>query len=209
MKQNVILQSLLLAAAAFGLAGAARAADGMSAATVPPSGTMGLLGQTYAGLTYSYGDLDNSSSHRDDYRIEFNEALNANLDGLLSYDYIQAGSLKQNAIEFALRTYSTSFSWGKPYVEGGGGYVWERFNGGTDNSLIWHAAVGVEFQVAPAFTVTPFVKYQDTPSLSQRDEWDYGVKANYWVDSQWALTAGVARSNHQDMTYTIGTNFRF
>ena len=94
-------------------------------------------------------------------------------------------------------------------MEAGAGFAWERFDGGHDNSLIWQAGTGVEFQVAPALVVTPYVKYVDTPDLNRRDEWDYGVKANYWVDSQWALTAGVYRDNHQNMGYTVGTNFRF
>jgi hypothetical protein len=208
MKQNLMLKSLLLAAA-FGLAGAARAADGLSAATVPPSGTMGLLGQTYAGLTYSYIDLNNSSSHRDDYRFDYNQTLNPGLDGVLSYDFAQAGSDRQQALVGALRSFCTNYTWGKPYVEAGAGYTWERFDGGKDNSLLWELAVGAEFQVAPAVTITPFVKYTGTPDLARRNEWDYGVKANYWVDSQWAVTVGLARTNHQDMAYTVGTNFRF
>jgi len=63
--------------------------------------------------------------------------------------------------------------------------------------------------VAPALTVTPYVKYQDAPDLTNGSVWKYGVKANYWIDSQWAVTAGLERSTDQDMKYTIGTNFRF
>ena len=209
MKINQRTQSLLLAALALGLAGAARAADPMSSASVPPSGTMGLLGQTYAGLTYSYVDLNHSSSHTDDYRFDFNQPLNANLDSILSYDFLQTGSLKQQALVGAFRAYSTAYTWGKPYAEAGAGYTWERGDGGHDNSLLWEVAVGTEFQLAPAWSVTPFVQYQGTPDLARRDQWIYGVKANYWVDRQWALTAGVDRDNHQAMRYTVGTNFRF
>ncbi len=209
MKQNLLIKSFLLAVAAFSLAGAARAADAMSSASVPPSGTMGLLGQTYAGLSYSYLDLNHSPDHTDDYRFDYNQPLNAGLDGVLSYDFMQTGAVKQQAVAGALRAFSSAYTWGKPYVEAGAGYTWERGGGGKDNSVLWEIAVGTEFQLAPAFTLTPFVKYQGTPDLAQRDVWNYGVKANYWVDSQWALTAGLDRDNHQAMRYLVGTNFRF
>ena len=209
MQQNHFFKSLLLLTAALGLAGAARAADPMSAAPVPPSGTMGLLGQTYAGLTYSYVDLKHSTSHTDDYRFDYNQPLNAGLDSSLSYDFMQTGPVKQQAVAGALRAYCSAYSWGKPYVEAGAGYTWERGGGVRDNSVLWEIAVGTEFQLAPAFTLTPFVKYQGTPDLASRDLWNYGAKANYWVDSQWALTAGLDRDNHQAMRYLVGTNFRF
>lgn len=207
MKQNIIIKSLLLASAAFALTAAARADEPRP---VPASGTMGLLGQTYAGLTYSYTDLNNTSAHADDYHFEINQTLNAGLDGVFSYDWTQGGSVgKQQAVMAALRAFSTAYAWGKPYVEAGGGYAWEKVAGTRDNSFIWDAAVGVEFQVAPAVTITPFVKYQGTPDLVQREKWDFGVKANYWVNSQWAVTAGIARDNHQNTGFTVGTNFRF
>ena len=78
-----------------------------------------------------------------------------------------------------------------------------------DNSLIWQVATGVEFQASPAVTVTPFIRYQGTPSLARRDVWDFGVKANYWVNSQWAVTVGLDRDDHQNTGFTLGTNFRY
>ncbi len=207
MKQKIIIKSLLFAAMTLGLAAAARADDPRP---VPVSGTMGLLGQTYAGLTYSYVDLNNTSAHADDYHFDINQTLNTGLDGVFSYDLTRNGSTtRQQAITAALRAFSTAYSWGKPYVEAGGGYAWEKVAGTRDNSFIWDAAVGAEFQLAPAFTLTPFVKYQGTPSLTQREKWDFGVKANYWVTSQWAVTAGLDRDNHQNTGFTVGTNFRF
>ncbi len=210
MKQKIIIKSLLLATAVFGLAAAARADDPRPAPPVPASGAMGLLGQTYAGLTYSYVDLNNTSAHADDYHFDYNQTLNTGLDGVFSYDLTQNGSAaKQQAVTAALRAFSTSYSWGKPYVEAGAGYAWERIAGVKNNSLIWQTAVGAEFQVAPAVTVTPFVRYLGTPSLARHHEWDFGVKANYWVNSQWGVTVGLDRDDHQNTGITVGTNFRF
>ena len=210
MKQKIIIKSLLLAAATIGLTAAARADDPRPAPPVSASGAMGLLGQTYAGLTYSYVDLNRTSSHADDYRFDLNQALNAGLDGVLSYDWMQDGAAaRQDSVTAGLRAFGTSYVWGKPYVEAGAGYAWEKVTGVRRNSVIWLAAVGAEFQVAPAVTVTPFVKYQGTPSLAQHDKWDFGVKANYWVTSQWAVTVSLDRDDHQNTGFTAGTNFRF
>jgi hypothetical protein len=69
--------------------------------------------------------------------------------------------------------------------------------------------VGTEFQVAPKVTVTPYVRYQDAPDISSGGTWNFGVKANYWVNTQWAVTGGINYDDDHDTQYTIGTNFRF
>ena len=210
MKQNIILKFLALTGALLGLAAAAHADSSGSPAPVPASGAMGLLGEDYAGLTYRYIDLGNTSAHTDEYRFDFNQRLNAGLDGLVSFEWAESRSLgRQQAIMAGLRAFTTTTTWGKAYVEAGAGYTWERLSGVRDNSLIWDVAVGAEFQVAPAVTVTPFIKYQDTPDLARRSSWDFGVKANYWVNSMWAVTVGLDRDDHQNTGFMLGTNFRF
>jgi hypothetical protein len=210
MKHTTILKSLMLAATLTGVA-AMRAGE---PTPVPASGTMGLLGQTYAGLTYSYVNLDSSPANADNYEFQINQALNAGLDGVLSYNFMQtdpvAGSrLNQQTISGALRAFSTSQPWGKPYIEGGVGYTRVKFAGARDNSATWEAAVGAELQIAPAVTVTPYIKYQDAPDLAGGSTWNFGAKANYWVNSQWSVTGGINRDDNQNTGYMIGTNFRF
>jgi len=63
--------------------------------------------------------------------------------------------------------------------------------------------------VAPAVTVTPYVEYADAPDLASSGTWNFGAKANYWIDSQWAVSAGIAANDNHDTKYTVGTNFRF
>ena len=208
MKQNIILKSLVLAALTFG-ATVARADNAL-----PASGTMGLLGQAYAGLTYSHVDLDSSPVNADSYSFEYNQPLSAGLDAVLTYDFTQSGlvagsRVNQQGLGGALRAFSVSHAWGKPYIEAGVGYAWTKFAGAKDNSFVWEGAVGVEFQAAPAVTVTPFVQYADAPDLAGSGTWTYGVKANYWVNSQWAVTAGIDRDDDQNTSFTIGTHFRF
>ncbi len=66
-----------------------------------------------------------------------------------------------------------------------------------------------ELQLAPAVTVTPFAEYADAPDLAGSGAFNFGVRANYWVDSQWAVTAGIERDDDQNTSFTVGTNFRF
>ncbi len=220
MKQNTTLKYLLLTgAAALALAGTARA-GGLPESTPLESTTpvhQGLLGQQYASLTYSYVNLDHSSANADNFDFAFSQPLNTGLDAVFAYDWTQNGLLVGNrlntqSVTAGLRAFSNAYPWGKPYVEAGVGYAWQRETpAGKDNSVLWQAAIGAEFQVAPAFTVTPYLQYTDTPSLAGNNggTWKYGVKANYWVDSQWAVTAGIARDDNQNNLFTVGTNFRF
>jgi hypothetical protein len=207
------MKSLILTSAlALGLGGAARADD--SATFTPVASSQGLLGQAYATLTYDYVDLDGPRTHADSYTFSSNQPLASGLDGVLGYNFTQSGGgssfrANQNTLSGALRAFSTAYYWGKPYVEAGVGYTWVRASGTKDNSFVWEAAAGVELQVAPRTTVTPFVQYTEAPDLAGGNKWNYGAKANYWIDSQWAVTAGLARDNHQNTAFTVGTNFRY
>src|ERR1700712_2431480 len=90
MKQTIIIKSLLIATASLlGFAATVRAQDPTPA--VPASGSLGLLGQTYAGLDYSYIDFHNSPTNADAFGFQYNQSLNAGLDGLLTYDWSQTG----------------------------------------------------------------------------------------------------------------------
>jgi hypothetical protein len=209
MKQTIIIKSLLVAASLLGFAVAAKAQN-----PVPTSGTMGLLGQTYAGLNYSYVNLNDAPANADSFGFEYNQSLSAGLDGVLSYDWTQTGLVageraRQQTLGAALRAFSTSYSWGKPYVEAGVGSTWTKYAGNHDSSFVWEVAVGSEFQVAAKATVTPYVQYLDAPDITSSGTWNYGVKANYWVNTQWSVTAGVSINDNKDTSYTVGTNFRF
>ena len=216
MKTSPNIKSLLLA---FSLAlslGVVARADEMSPADkqAPVAGNQGLLGQVYGTLTYSYINLDDASSHLDNYSFSLNQPLAFGLDGILSYDFAQSGTIagshvKSHTIGAALRAFSTAHNWGKPYVEAGAGFAQSSYAGTADDSFIWEVAVGVEYQVAPATTVTPYLQYVDAPELAGEGAWNLGVKANHWIDAQWAVTAGCEIDDDQNTAFTVGTNFRF
>lgn len=220
MKQKIILKSLLLSVmAATGLATSAFAggddpnAPAPAAAAAPVAPVSGLLGQTYAGLTYSYDRLNASPVNADTYGFEYNQPLNPGFDAVFNYDWTQSGALageraREQQLAATLRAFTTR-SWGRPYVEAGLGYDWMKFAGAKDHSFLWIAGAGVEFQPLAELTVTPFVRYEQANGYADNHEVSYGVKANYWLTKQWALTGAVSRNDSQDMTYKLGVNVRF
>jgi hypothetical protein len=213
MKTNLSLKSLLLTAvAATGLATSAFAGgdEPNQPAAAPVTVSPGLLGESYAGLSYRYVDLDGAAGHGDNYRFEFNESLKTGYDGLLSFDWTDAGdSASTWSISTGLRAYCPDLAWGKPYAEAGVGYIQQKVAGMKDDSFLWSLAVGAEFRVAPAVTVTPYLRYDDAPTLAGNGRWDVGVKANYWIDRQWSVTAGIDCDDDQNTGFMVGTNFRY
>ncbi len=216
MKKNHLLQTLLAGAVlAIGLAGPARGDDTVVGTSPATAGTsLSLLGQKFGTLSYSYINLDNTSVHADNYTFEVNNPLSFGLDGVFAYDYTRSGSVagsrvRQHALTAALRAFSTSYNWGKPYVEAGVGHAWSRFGGARDNSFLWEAGVGAEFQVSDRAVVTPYVQYVDAPDLPGDGVFNFGVKGSYWVDARWAVTAGFEMDDEQNSAVTVGTNFRF
>jgi opacity protein-like surface antigen len=215
MKQKIILKSLLIAGvASLGFASLVRAADPSLTAPVVASDSLGLLGQTYAGLTYSYINLDNAPVNAASYGFEYNQPLNPGFDAVFNYDWSQSGPFAGDrahgqSLDAALRAFSSSYSWGKPYVEAGVGYEWMKYAGAKDNSFAWLAGAGVEFQATTALTITPYLRYVKTNGFEDHNTVNYGVKANYWITRQWAVTGAISRDDDQDMTYKVGVNVRF
>lgn len=222
MKQNIILKPLLLSAvAAAGLATSAFAGGdepntpAVAAPVAPPAElTTGLLGQTYAGLTYSYLNLDASSIDADSYGFEYNQPIKPGFDAVFNYDWVQSEPFAgerahEQQLSATLRAFFAPGGWGRPYVEAGAGYDWLKFAGIKDNSFLWIAGAGIEFQSFSQLTVTPFVRYERATGYDDADGVSYGVKANYWITRQWALTGAVSRNDDKDMTYKVGVNLSF
>lgn len=202
---------LLVSCLAIGAGLVARADDGLPA---PVTGSEGLLGQLHGTLTYSYINLDDSSTHADNYRFASNIPLSFGLDGLMSYDYARSGEIagsRMTSHTFAvgLRAFSTQFNWGKPYVEAGGGFAKTSFAGSDDDSAVWTVAAGVELQLRPATSLTPYIRYFDAPDLAGSGTTTFGAKLNHWVNTQWAVTASLDLDDDRNTTFTVGTNFRF
>jgi len=209
-------KNLILAAAfALGLVSAASAQSANVAVPNPAdSKPTGLLGQNYLTLGYGYTDIDNTNVHASTYTLAANQSLREGLDGIFEYNYTRtshfAGSerLTQHDILLGARAFLTSGVF-KPYVEAGAGWVWQKGLGTKEDSFGWGLGLGAEIEVAPAITLTPFVRYEDLTRGSDNDTWSYGLKANYWVNSRLGVQLGAARDDDKNMTYTVGANIRF
>ena len=204
---------LLAAAASLGLAASAFAQTTAPAEPASAAHGSGLLGQSYASLSYGFIDLDGTGVDANSFTLAFNQGVRDGLDSFLEYDYtrtdrILGSRLTQHSLLAGARVF-TDYRGIKPYAEAGVGWVWQKFGGASDNSFGWGAGVGAEIAVAPALTVTPFVRYTDVTEGSNNDSWEYGVKANYWLSEKLALQGGLSRDDDQNMVYRVGVNFRY
>lgn len=212
---------ILAAALALGLASAASAQNANVAVPNPGDGkSAALLGVRYAGASFSYVDVADTGYDARNYGFECNHSLTANLDARLEFDYLRSeglGGVSLSGKHYSLKTLSAvgrAFAdWQgttKAYVEAGAGYVWFRAPlGNHDNAWQWLVGAGVEINIAPSFSLTPFVRYQDAIDFSLGSTWNYGLRANYALTEHVGLTAKLERDDDQNMNYSIGANFRF
>jgi hypothetical protein len=216
MTKKINVKTLMLAAAAaFGLAASASAqGTGSTGSTSSAIGT-GLLGQSYVGINYGYTDQHSTPvSNLQGINLEYNQPLNTGFDlnlGLGDAWSSRFGGtrtrmqdLNANAIAFL-----PDLTWGRPFIGVGAGWEWTKTSNVRDNSFVYKLDTGVEFQVTKELSLTPLVSFTDTTSFHTDNKWAYGVKANYWITSQWAVSAAVMRDNMVNTTYSVGANFRF
>jgi len=179
----------------------------------------GLLGARYVGVGYGFVDLANTGYDARNYGFEYNHNLTPQLDARVEFDCLRSEGL--GGVMFGGRHYSfktlaagarafTDWNGAKAYVEAGAGYVWFRApHGIEDNSWLWFAGAGVEFTVASRWALTPFVRYQDATQFESNSAWRYGLRANFALTERWGLSGQLERDDDQDMTYSLGANFRF
>jgi len=219
MNQTSKLKYLILAAAAslgLAIAAAAQSADTVVTAPAPVEAGPGLLGSGYTSVTFRYTDLDNGPpSARRGVELAFNQPLQAGLDFKLGYDWSRASAdpirLTFQDLNAGVAAY-TKLEWGKPFVQALGGWEWRRGGGTADSSFAYTLGTGVEFQVAPAVVLTPYVNFVRATGFN-RSELDYGVKATYRVNRQWSVSAGyeydAVRHTKDQNVYTLGVNYHY
>jgi opacity protein-like surface antigen len=207
-------------AATFALAASAGAQSANVAVPVPtatPAGGQGLLGSGYSGLAGDYFKLRSGpASAARGFTLYYNQPLADGIDLTLDYDWARARASGFKTTEQKIDAIFTSFlkeSWGKPYFSAG--VDWDHRRGNfaiTGNSIGLLAGTGVEFQVAPAFVLTPFVNFVRETHFNQ-NELDYGVKATYRLEQNWSVTAKAQyddiRRSADRMEYSVGLNYHF
>jgi opacity protein-like surface antigen len=212
-KKTTHCKILILAAAfSLGLGTSARAGDGPSA----PQPAGDLLGRNYAGVTYDYYDLgDGAPSVARGYTFEANIPVRAQLDFKLTHEYARAVSdgfkERDNTLYASAVGFAPGYTWGKPYVEAGAGWIWQ--SGTTrDDSFAFRVGTGAEFAVAPSITLTPFVNFQRATHFNV-SEVRPGLKACFRLGDQWGAVAKfeyvAVRHDTDSRLFSLGANYRF
>jgi len=114
------------------------------------------------------------------------------MPGRLEFDDPR-GHARQQTISASAIAFSPGLSWGRPYIGVGAGWIWAKNPGVRNNSFLYGLQTGVELQATNELSITPYLSYTDASSLHVDNKWSYGVKANYWLTSQWGLTGGISR----------------
>ncbi|QYM79158.1 hypothetical protein K0B96_00655 [Horticoccus luteus] len=207
----------LIAAGSLGLATGAFAQNADLAPPVPTSElSAGLLGKGYTAIGWNYVDLDGSSpSAARGLTAAFNQPLRAGLDLNVNYDWLRAGvqgvHLTQQQLEGGVTAYQ-AYSWGKPFVEAGAGWVWARGGGASTDSFAFHVGSGVEFAVAPRLSVAPFVEFRRATGFNA-NQIDLGAKVAYRLTREWSAVAKVqydaVRHDRDQREYSLGVAYHF
>lgn len=215
--KNITKTVLLAATCALWGSVAALAADDpavVSVAVDQDPVPRGALGQNTAALGFSYIDADDSGIDANAINLTLNQGLRTGLDTLLEYNYLRSentgfGDIVEHKFNFGGRAY-TNFHGFRPFVDGGIGWTWLKAPLGlSDNSFLWFASIGAEFQATADLTITPMIRFWDATSYTDGDTWEYGVKANYWVNEKLGVTAKVIRADSESTEYGLGINYRF
>ena len=216
MKQHTSLNTLIVAAAL--TLGCTTIASAQSANVAVPTpeqtAPAGLLGARYTEVSYNYIDLS-GSNHADGFVAKFNQPLQANFDLTSSYSWAKAdfGAFDATVqdLDVGLTAYS-ALSWGRPYAAAAVGWQWAKAAGFREDSFVYKVGTGVEFQVSPALTVTPFVNFVRATGFNS-SEVEVGAKASYRLNQEWSVTARAqyefVRHDHNSAEYSVGVIFHF
>lgn len=214
-KPNIIKSLLCSAACIFASTGVVLASDDPAAVeTAPTSAPRGVLGQTVTNLGFSYIDIDDSGIDANAINLTMSQGIRTGVDTLFEYNYLRSentpvGDIVEHKAVIGGRAY-TNFNGFKPFVDGGLGWTWLKAPLGlSDNSFLWFASFGAEFQATDALTLTPMIRFWDAASVDEGDTWEYGLKANYWVNEKLGVTAKIVRTDSESTEYGLGINYRF
>ena len=207
------------AAASLGLAVSATAQSANIAVPKPTTALadQGMLGSAYAGVAVNYADLNGGPPDvAHGFTINYNQPLSDGLDLTLDYSWMRARALGLQATGQRTDVMVTGFNkeaWGKPFVSLGVNWDWQHSDlAPSRNSFGILVGGGVEFQVAPALVVSPFMNFVRLTGYNQ-NQLDYGVKATYRLNHDWSLTgrAQYDEIHHSpnQMEYSLGVNYHF
>jgi hypothetical protein len=186
--------------------------SGTGMANAPALGDYGLIGQNYYTLNFGYiHHVDGPPAVFHRYGFVANKPLAPGYDIGLAYDWLTGSAFGLHARQQELMVPLTAYlptAWGRPFVEGSAGWVWQKAAGTSIDSFTYVLGAGFELQVRPSLVVTPLITYQEAPHLHDH-VWNYGVKGTYRVTREWGVSLGAQIDEDHDLEYTAGVNFHF
>lgn len=209
---NSLKLSLLAVAGSLGLAAAAVAqTDAPEVDPIDRSGS--LLGANHLSLTAGFTDLDDTGIDAHNLTLGVNQNVLKGLDATFEYDFARTerflGShLAQHTALIGARAYLDRGGL-RPYAEAAAGWMWHKHGATSDDSFAWRGGVGLEVDVAPSVTLTPFVRYTELTSGKNDGTWDYGLSANYRVNRSWTVLATALVDDEQNVGGRLGVAFRY
>jgi hypothetical protein len=230
MNLSNLKKTCFVSVLALGAALSASAQQTSAMATEPPIVTdqgPGLIGSNYAELSFGYQNLGGSPGELHDYEFISNSAVYR--EGIwggdvnFQYDHLNGGgdgySNRRDRAMFGLTGYLTQ-SWGRPFLTADAGYAWQRAGDISQKSFAYSFTTGVQFQVLPALSVSPFIEYDAEPHLHNvvpatanfpDHVIDYGVKATYRLTRQWSVSAAAFQDQYsgRDFGLRAGVDYRF
>lgn len=219
-QKNKLKLTLLAAVVALGTAATVSAQETASTSPAPAPAAAdtgsGLLGTRYLGAAYDYIAFQGvGPNHAHGLDLSFNQPLSSHFDLNLGYEWGRAHYLGYRLTDqdFTVGTTAyTNLGWGKPFALVAAGWDFVDATGAHDNSFIYRTGVGIEFPVARAFSVAPYVNFARATGYNQ-NEFDYGVKAEYRVTRAVGITARVQydaiRQASDQTEYSLGVNYHF
>lgn len=203
-KKTILALGLLAAGASF--------AQTTATTTTPP---IGVLGRSYSEIHFGVNDITHSSKDQYGLGVAANVPVASNLDVNAGYDYGWVRGVGHvNGLSTGATAY-TLFKGVRPFVGAALGYDWNSALGRRDERAVWGASVGVEIPVS-VISITPRVVYGDDFRNSSRSsqQLSYGVEANYWLNQNSAVFAGVGYTDMHHSTgdtwnYSVGARYKF
>ena len=219
MKQTTTSKKFILAAAiSLGLVSAAIAQSANVAVPNPAEAdtavVSGQLGTRYTEVAYKFINLKGPDNAHG-FALNYNQPLSAGFDFTASYDWgkadLGAFDAKVQDLEVGVKAFS-NYSFAKPYVLAAVGWEWQKVATFRDDSFTYKVGVGAEFEVAPAFVITPFVNFVRATEFNA-SEFEIGAKATYRFNESWsAMVRGQYESVRHDADTTewaAGVIYRF
>lgn len=178
----------------------------------PGAANYGLIGQHYYSFDYGYvHSVDGPPDVFHRYSFAANNPLAPGFDAGLKYDWLTGSAFGQNAHQQEVSIPLTAYlynGWGRPFVEGDAGWLWQKVPGTSTDSFAYLLAAGVELQLHPALVLTPYVNFKEAPHIGAR-EWDYGAKGTYRFTREWGASLGAQIDDDHNLEYMAGLNFHY